>query len=414
MQAFRHAVRHGGHKGLCIRRVGKDAVFQQNGLDWPLGQAQKIARARAAILRVHISESDAAYARRAVIHRLRLAALHIGAVAVRVAKVQAVDHKRRADAAHLHMVKHNAVDHGVFTAPAPGFHAQAAVGVAHQAVAHAHVFDAARALAAGGYAAVAILHQAMGDVDILAGRAVARAHVDLAGFDGDAIVPHGEMHARHRYLAAAFGIKAVGIGAAGRRVDGQIGKDQVLAEIGMQIPRGAVAKRKALHGYLPAAAQKQQPWPPRAAPQLGVLPPVAQLRLPVHHAGADDAHILYIHAGQCGGEAIQRVALPAAQQKILLRGKGNARQDGEAAAVRAEHQPGALLQLDGDVAFQKQGGDAVVAAGDAHAPACGTAVDGRLNGGGIIVHAVARRAKAAHVKRHGFLLRAEGYGPHLL
>ena len=62
-----------------------------------------------------------------LVHRHRLAALYIGAVAVRVAEVEHIDDKGCFDAPHLHIAEHQPVNDGGVAAAAAGLDAQTAV-----------------------------------------------------------------------------------------------------------------------------------------------------------------------------------------------------------------------------------------------------------------------------------------------
>ena len=257
-----------------------------------------------------MTERDRPDARRTLVHRLLLAALDVLALAVRVAEVHAVDHIRRADVLHAHIFKHNVVNHALLPAPAPGLDAQAAIGVAHQAIMQAHMRDSARHFAAAGHAAMPVFHQAVADFDMLAGRFVALPHVQLARFECNAVIPQGEMRARQQDAIAAFRIEAVGIRAVRRGVDADVQEAQILRKIRLQVPRRRILERHALHGHVPAVIEKEHPRPPRPAPHLAVLPPVALVALPVQHTLAVQHNVLDVHPADKRGVHVQRVALP--------------------------------------------------------------------------------------------------------
>ena len=383
-------------------------------MDGLLWQAKEVARAAHA-RGVHLAEGHAAHIGGAVVHGLLFQALHIFGVAVGIAVIQAVHHKGRAHLLHLHMVEHDIIDHAILAAAAPGLHAKAAVGVAHQAVLHAHVLHAARHFAAHGHAAVAVLHQAVDDLNVLAGRGVGGAHIQFARLDGNAVVPQGEVRTRHQNALAALRVKAIGVGAVGRGLHGNVQEFQVVAEIGVQIPRRAVAEGDALHGHVFAAAQVEQPWPPCAALDAGRDPPVAVRRHAVGNALAVDHHVLHIHAGEQGAKHIQRVALPGAQVEValLVGGLDHPRQDGEQAPVPLQLQGRALLQLQADVALQEQRLHPILARRDQHPPLLRAAGDGRLDGRGVVMHTVAQGSKLPHIHGEALFLRAElGFAQH--
>ena len=217
------------------------------------------------------------------------------------------------------------------------------------------------------------------------------------------------MRARQQDMLAAFRVEAVGVGAVGRGGDADVQELQILRKIGMQIPAGAVAEGQALDGHALAMVEEEHPGPPRTALDAMVEPPVRLVRLAVQHALADERHVRDVHAGDEGGEGIQRVALPGTEVVIigLVGGKGHAGQDGELRPVGIQQERCAFLDLHRDVALQEDGQHRIRACRDQHAALLRAAVDSRLDGSGIFMHAVTHRTEAADVQRVALLFRAE-------
>ena len=90
-------------------------------------------------------------------------------------------------------------------------------------------------------------HRAAGDGDVFAGNVL--LCVLGAGLDGDAVVAHVDVAAADAYIAAAFGVNAVGIGRVGRIADGDIRYGHVIAAERVHRPRGAVDDANALNAH---------------------------------------------------------------------------------------------------------------------------------------------------------------------
>ena len=177
----------------------------------------------------------------------------------------------------------------------------------------------------------------------------------------------------------------------------------------MQVPGRTVAHGNALHGDVFAVLQIKHPGPVGDALDLGIHPPIAHIALAVQDAGADELHVLHADAGDEGGEGIQRVALPGAQQvfSFLIRGTGHAGQDGKLLPLGFQVQCRAFLKFHRDMAFQEQRAGQVFPLGNQHPPARGAGQDGSLQGGGVVVGFVALRAEAFHVHGNDFFFRVE-------
>ena len=95
--------------------------------------------------------------------------LYIVAAAVRVAEIEHIDDKGRQHAVHDDIAEHQPVNDGILAAPTAGLDAQAAVSVVHQALGNGDILDAAAHLTADDQAAVAAAQAAVADNNILAG-----------------------------------------------------------------------------------------------------------------------------------------------------------------------------------------------------------------------------------------------------
>ena len=276
--------------------------------------------------------------------------------------------------------------------------------------------DAARPFAAAGHAAMPVFHQAVADFDMLAGRFVALPHVQLARFECNAIIPQGEMRAREQDAIAAFRVEAVGIRAVRRGVDADVQEAQILREIRLQIPRRRILERHALHGHVLAVIEEEHPRPPRPAPHLAVLPPVALVALPVQHTFAVQHNILDVHPADKRGVHVQRVALPRAEIQIVrfVGGQNHPRQNREFAAIGFQQQRRAAPKLDAHMAFQHQRQHMITPRRNQHAPIRRAMQNRRLNRRRIVMHAIADRAELPDIERVAFPRCAERALPDFL
>ena len=114
------------------------------------------------------------------------------------------------------------------------------------AVLHRQIYHTACHLAAQSYGTVAVLHQALADVDVLGRSLVLFAHVDLAALDCNTVISQGETHAQDLHIFTGLGIQSVGV----RRIAGILHRHtdefQIVAEIGMQGPGRRIAEGHSL------------------------------------------------------------------------------------------------------------------------------------------------------------------------
>ena len=87
--------------------------------------------------------------------------------------------------------------------------------------------------------------------------------LDLAGFDGDAVVAHVEAAADDLHPVAGFRVHGVGVGAFLRRVHPEVVKAQVRAIIGVEMPGGRIPGAEAVDADIPAAVEEAEPGPRR-------------------------------------------------------------------------------------------------------------------------------------------------------
>ncbi len=252
----------------------------------------------------------------------------------------------------------------------------------------------------------------MGDFYMLAGCFIGATHVDFTCLDGNAVIAQREMCTSQQHMLAAFRVKAVRIGAVRRGGHRDTDELQIIAEVGMQVPRGAVAHADPLQGYMAAAAQENHPPTPGNVLLLTINPPVCLICSAIQLAGAINAHILHVNAGNQCCKGIQRIAFPCSQIVVagFIRRFRCTRQDREAMAIRIQAQFCPFRQFNGNMAFQEQGRYHVLSLGNQHPAFFRAAQDSRLNGGGIIMDAIAYCAKAPHVQGNAFNRSAESNG----
>ena len=130
----RAVVGHGSLTLLCVGVEGDGDVLHGDALDGLLGQAIKVAARKLCVGGHDVFHGQGAELRGVFVHGQSLAALDIGAVAVRVAEVEHIDDEGSLDAPHLHVAEHQTVDDGGVAAAAAGLDAEAAVGVVHEAL----------------------------------------------------------------------------------------------------------------------------------------------------------------------------------------------------------------------------------------------------------------------------------------
>ena len=205
-------VRHGSLTGFGVGVKGDGDILHGDALDGLLRQAVEVAARELCVSGHDILHGQAAQLGGVLIHRHGIAALDIGAVAVRVTEIEHVDDKGSLDTAHLHVAEHQPVDDGGVAAAAPGLDPQAAVGVVHQALGHHHILHAAAHLAADDDAAMALVQQAVPDNGVLAALFQLHAQEYLAGLHGNAVVAHVDVRTDDADVLAALGVDAVGVG----------------------------------------------------------------------------------------------------------------------------------------------------------------------------------------------------------
>ena len=129
--------------------------------------------------------------------------------------------------------------------------ARSRLRAAHEAVLDEHVANAAAHLAAERHAAVAVLHRAAADDDVLARRVQPPAVGVAAALDRDAVVARVERAVLDEHVAARLGIAAVVVGPVA--VDRHAADGDVLAQHGMDLPHRRADDRHAFDEHVLAA-----------------------------------------------------------------------------------------------------------------------------------------------------------------
>ena len=162
---------HGRHRWLSIRIEADPYIREYQLGDLSLRQAGDVGRCRSAVRGSDIAELQRTEARRHLIDRQRISALHIVGLAVAVAEIEGVHDKGRGHMVHADVREEDAFVHGILATSPPCLHAQAAVDLPEIAVAHREVLDAASSFRAKHDRLMPVVHKAMGDEHIMvAGR----------------------------------------------------------------------------------------------------------------------------------------------------------------------------------------------------------------------------------------------------
>src|SRR5579862_8861547 len=176
---------------------------------------------------------------------------------------------------------------------------------------HEHVADPARALAAQRHTAVAVLHDAVADHDVLGGLCDAPSVAVAPALDRDAIVAGIELALLDEHVARAFRIAAVVVRPVA--VDLHAAHGYVLAEHGIEFPHRRIADAHAFDQHVGAAVGLHEHGPEelalaehavlhrhvlfahcdelRARPARLPVPPVSAVRLAVKHTRAGDPDV---------------------------------------------------------------------------------------------------------------------------
>src|ERR1017187_10222276 len=262
------------------------------------------------------------------------------------------------------------------------------VRTVHPAILGKHVADVARAFAAHGDAAVAVLHGAVLHDEVLAGRVQAAAIGIASALDGDAIVAGIEGAAVDQHIDGGFGVATIVVRAVAghgdvahgdvlaqhrvhfihRRVDdGEVLDLHVGATVGLHEhgPQIAAVAELALPDWYTLLRHLAQRGAGLALilavrPSLsGPRPPVLAVRLTIQGAPAGDGDILLV-------ERVNEGRVVHALQPLKAR-----EHDGVELRIGVEPDGGAFADHQIDVALEVDGAGQTDALGDHHAPAAG-------------------------------------------
>src|ERR1035441_7767311 len=260
------------------------------------------------------------------------------------------------------------------------------------------VFDADVANAAGGLTADAdagedgIGHGAVGDQHVLGGSQQGVALHAAAALEGDAIVAGRDVAGVDAYVPAGIDINAVAVAA--RRADCKIPDDHVLAVSRMKTPHQAIVGGEVFEAKIVAVDWFNEG---RVAQRVLSVGAAAQRGVADDSAGADDTGMSGIDSVDEGCAALDPLAFPAHLADGIIREIGSA-ENGRI-----------LVEAQERVGLEGQRIREVVTGWDQHLAAAEnpTAIDGLLNGGGILGDAIASGAEIAHVEGE---LRSAGRG----
>ncbi|MNV45206.1 hypothetical protein D3C71_1369950 [compost metagenome] len=232
-----HAI---GHDGRCCYRGRVGGVNTQAAnadvADRHFRQAKEDASGKRQAVDIDVLDKNAVDIGRSLDDRCRCTRLDPVVMAVGIAEIMDVGRKRHQDAVHLHPAHGDIADTAATTAAR--LDPQAAIGADHVTILDGHIMNAAGHFRTNDDAAMAAFHQAMADFDAAGFAQVVRFALvaALAGLDGDAIVADGKAHTLDRYIAAAFGVEAVGIGAVMGRLDVECHRRQSVAALRVDGP----------------------------------------------------------------------------------------------------------------------------------------------------------------------------------
>src|SRR5699024_5453114 len=128
--------------------------------------------------------------RGALVHRKGLLALDVIGFSVRVAEIEAVDHKRSQHSVHSDILKGYLVHHAVLSPSSSALDAQSPVRLFKTAVLVGKVLYPRSNLRSDYHAAVTVVHGALTYNHILTGGLVGLSHINLSGLDSNAVVSH--------------------------------------------------------------------------------------------------------------------------------------------------------------------------------------------------------------------------------
>ena len=284
---------------------------------------------------------------------------------------------------YVEVVGHDVFDERAAAGPALDVDREG-LGMSELAVLDADVTNPAGGLAADPDTSEDRIRQgAVGDQNVFAGSEQRVAFHAAAGFDRDTVVAGGDVAAVDHYMLAGIDIDAVAVAA--RAADGQVLDENVVAVGWVQRPHQAIFGREVFEAHVIAANRFDQR---RMAQRVLRVGSSAQRCVADDLSRPDDADVFGIDGVNQTDVPLDPFAFPANLRHRVI---------GE---VRCSEYRGIPIETKNRVGSERNGAGEIVAGGNEHFAAAQnvTAIDGLLNGGGILCLAVASRAEVADVQ----------------